>query len=48
MLLRWIGQKPVFPTTCLDGTHVVLVHPCVLLCGEKTPQAQFSGPDMPV
>ena len=37
MLLRWIDQKLVFSTTCLDGTNVVLVHSRVLLRGESTP-----------
>jgi hypothetical protein len=32
MLLRWIGQKLIFPTTCFDGTNVVLVYTCVLMC----------------
>jgi hypothetical protein len=27
---------------------VVLVYTCVLLCGEKTPQAQFSASDVPI
>jgi hypothetical protein len=35
MLLRWLGQKLVFPATCLDGTNVVLVHSCLLLRCEK-------------
>jgi hypothetical protein len=37
MLLRWIGQKLVFPTTHLDGTNVVLVYSCLLLRCEKIP-----------
>jgi hypothetical protein len=47
MLFRWIDQKLVFSTTSLDGTNVVLVHSCVLLCGEKTIlQIRFSVSDL--
>lgn len=43
MLLRWIDQKLIFSTTCLDGTNVVLIHSCVLMRGESAPADALFG-----
>ena len=44
MLLRWVDQELVFPTTYVDGTNVVLVYSRVLLRGEKIPQRRDLQP----
>ena len=44
MLLRWIDQKLIFPTTYVNGTNVVLVYSRFLLRGENLSQRRGLQP----